>query len=131
MSLRTGFALASVLALVGFSIPFASAENPPLVLSVVRLKPGETRVIEFALPGRLDFRPAGRSGRDHVVFSVLASPARAEREEPDQQERIKPPQEVPGLELRWDEVRSAVSFRAAKDAAAGAHDFRITYRSFS
>jgi len=110
----------------------AQEQNPQLVLQVVRLKPGETKAIELALPDR-DFRLAGRSGRDLFYVHLFPKPGGNGEFTPveHQGEETEPYHLAPGLELKWGQEQPGVELRAGKDAKAGTIDLRVTYASFA
>jgi len=121
---------AVVLGLVPLSAG-AQEQNPQLALQVVRLRPGETKVIEFALPGG-DFRLAGRSGRDLFYVHLFPKPGGNGEFVPVEREgqETEPYPVAPGLELRWSQEKPGVDLRAAKGAKPGTIDLRVTYASF-
>ena len=68
------YRVAAVLAAVGGVVaPPATGEDAPSpILQVVRLKPGESKRVELALPfGGVGFRPGGASGRDFLYLETL------------------------------------------------------------
>ncbi len=110
----------------------AQEQNPQLVLQIVRLRPGETKFIELALPGA-EFRLAGRSGRDLLYVHLFPKPGGNGEFTPVEHEgeETEPYHVAPGLELRWSREKPGVELRAGKDARSGTIDLRVTYASFA
>jgi hypothetical protein len=103
-------------------------EKPELILTVVRLKPGEAKKVELALPYN-DFRPGGQAGRDSLGVALL--PRKGAAFEARTEVGKKAFAVSPGLEVVWVEGRPEVEFRADRDARPGMIDLRVTYESFA
>jgi hypothetical protein len=130
---RYAWVAALALGLSPMAAAAQEAKSPGVVLQVVRLKPGEAKRVELALPyGVVDFRPSGRSGRDFFSVAILPAAkggltAKGEPVKADKKGLFRLP---PAVELVWVEDRPEVEFRAGKDAKAGAIDVRVLYESF-
>lgn len=112
---------------VGLSQSSSSQEKektPPLVLHVIRLKPGETRDLEMELPGG-PFRPGTR---DLAYVDTIPKPF---SNEPGMSVWLNGSgyfSVSPSVEMRWQ--KSGISVRASKDAAAVTQNLRFRYASF-
>jgi hypothetical protein len=109
------------------------ARSAEVLLHVVRLKPGEAKRVELALPyGVVGFKPSGASGRDLMSVEVLpaAKGALTAKGTPVKRAKRGLYRLAPGVELVWVADRPEIEFRAGKDAKAGAIDVRVRYESF-
>ena len=108
-------------------------KSPGLVLQVVRLKPGEAKRVELALPYEMTpIRPSGKSGRDSLFVNILldargGSTAKGEPVKNDGKGVFRLPA---GVELVWVEDRPEVEFRAGENAKHAATNVRLRYESF-
>ena len=108
-------------------------KSPGLVLQVVRLKPGEAKRVELALPYEMTpIRPSGKSGRDSLFVNILvdakgSSTATGESVKNDGKGVFRLPA---GVELVWVDDRPEIAFRADENAKAVATNLRVRYASF-
>jgi len=104
--------------------------DPRMMLHVVRLKPGETKTLEFALVNH-DFRMGGKSGRDGIMVAVLPKPDKDGKTRLEKWSRLLV-FELPNLKVEWVKDRPAISFTAAsgKCVTPGTYDLRILYQAF-
>src|SRR5262245_49455009 len=134
--MRAGLAMV-VAGVIGWTCTgVAVAQEPaPLLLQIIRLKPGESRFIELAAAD--GFRPAGKSGRSdlHVhLLSILENgkPKSVFPEKPRAGEEFKAASHkiADGVELRWSADKPGIELRADAAAAASTCDVRVTYWNF-
>jgi hypothetical protein len=129
----------SVAAIASALAGFAAADEaaPRLALQVVRLKPGESKFVEVALPSE-DFRPAGRSGRSDLAVDRFPAPGQGGAYVPVELRKTAgkefwkagPHRLANGVEVCWSEDRPGVLFRSGKAAQPGHHDIRVRYTNF-
>lgn len=129
------YRVAAVLAAVGGVVaPPATGEDAPSpILQVVRLKPGESKRVELALPfGGVGFRPGGASGRDFLYLETLPKAeggARTAKGKPIEHDDKKA-FDLTGVRLAWVADRPEFEFRADEGAKAGTTDVKARYESF-
>ncbi len=134
MKLQVLAAVAMFGASMALSAKAADPAVPSPVLQVIRLKPGESKRIELALPfGGVDFRPAGKSGRDFMYVETLpkatgGSPTA--KGNPIKQDEKKSFELSPGVRLTWVADRPEIDFRAGDAAKAGTTDIKVQYQAF-
>jgi hypothetical protein len=114
----------------------AAGPEPARALVVVRLRPGDERYVEVALPVG-QFRPAGQSVRSMLSVSLFPEKPGGEFRpvplgRPTGQEHFKagPHRVAGGVDLRWSAGRPGVEFHADRDARAVTQDVRVTYSNF-
>jgi hypothetical protein len=111
-------------------------ENPALLLQIVRLKPGESKRFELALPVEKDvpIKSAKGSGRSflEVVDLSKVEPGQSPSAngtfiENDGKDvfRLRS-----GVEVVWAQDRPEIEIQASKDAKPGATNLRVQYRPF-
>jgi hypothetical protein len=108
-------------------------KSPRLLLQVIRLKPGEAKRVELALPyDGTAIRPSGKSGRDSLFVYVFWRQARdgAVKEEPVKDDGKGVFRLPAGVEVVWVKDRAEVELRAGANARAVATDVRVVYQSF-
>jgi hypothetical protein len=108
-----------------------SGERPPrIVLQVIRLKAGDTRTLELALPDH-DFRFFGKSGRDLLSIEVILPWDSKEKPMPQslltQDGRCMA---TKNLAVVWAGDRHGIALQAMKDAGPGTTDLKLTYHAF-
>jgi hypothetical protein len=126
--------VATLMGLASDAADGQEAKEPSPVLQVVRLKAGETRRVELALPfGGVEFRTGGRTGRDFLYLETLpkatggAQTAKGTSIKHDDKYVF----EVgPGVKVGWVEDRPEIEFRAEEGAKAGTRDVKLRYESF-
>lgn len=128
MTRRFGSATAVLVCLAVTCAARADDRWPQPVLQVVRLKPGESRALELALPAG-EFRPWGKSGRDGLGVARFPRPG-------EKVEYVRPTEQGgydlgDGLSVVWEKGRPGITVRAAKDAKPGTTDVRVTYTQFT
>ena len=123
-------ALTFVILVAGLSL---AADEARPVLSVIRLKPGQSKSIEVAI-SRAEFRPANKSGRDFLEINTIAHDM--------EYKKTKVPPETdnnrftgrylvtPELIVVWSKDKPELEFHAGKDAKKGGTDIQFYYRSF-
>jgi hypothetical protein len=104
------------------------------LLQVVRLKPGESKRVELALPyGGVEFRPREKSGRDFLYLETIpkaeggAQTAKGKSIEHDEKFVFEL---APGVRLAWIRDRPEIELRAEPNAAEGTSDVKLRYESF-
>ena len=114
----------------------AEQEVTKSLLQVIRLKAGEHRFIEVALPHG-EFRPAGKSGRSDFAVQLFPGPPDGKfipivQDKPTESEFFKatPYRIAEGVTLRWSENKPGIELQASQNAPLGTQDIRVTYTNF-
>jgi hypothetical protein len=130
MNVRGVFTVVAFGLLLCVSSVHGGEADPRMMLHVVRLKPGETKTLEFALVNH-DFRAGGKSGRDGILVAVLQKPGIDGKTKIEKWSRLLVFDEVPNLKLDWVKDRPAISFIASgKCVTPVTYDLRIRYQPF-
>lgn len=106
----------------------ADEEWPRTLLQVIRLKPGEEKTFELALPvGDVH----ANIGRDTLQVSRITKDGRNVKTEPVLRNAKGVYDLGGGLTVAWDQEKPGVSVGAAKGANSGTTDLQLDYRQFT
>ncbi len=134
MKCQVVLVFATILGLLTASASADDGQFTGPVLQVIRLKPGESKRIELALPfGRVQFRPGGASGRTFLYLETLPMaeggvvPAKGKSINHDVN---KVYELTTGVRLAWVADRPEIEVRADAGAKSGTTDVKLRYETF-